>query len=109
MGTQLTFLPGCSAFSLPGAWPSTDSLEDPNANTPNEEPRCVVSDISSSEGIEPRSVSNAAGEGSWRNSVATYDDDSDDFYSFMEAQEVQHICVVDCHMLTFSSRMTTQR
>jgi len=109
MGTQLTFLPGCSAFSLPGAWPSTDSLEETvrllDANTPNEEPRCIVPDTSRSEAIEPRSVSNATGEGSLRNSVATYDDDSDDFYSFIEDQEVQQICVIDRHMLIYSSRM----
>jgi hypothetical protein len=80
MDSRLTVLPSSSAFSLPRAWPSTDSLEEtlslPNANPRNEEPR--YSDV----------VSNAAGERPLRNSVATDDDDSDDFYSFVEAQEV---------------------
>lgn len=101
MDTRLTCLPSSSAFSLPGAWPSIDSLEEtlslPNANPRNEEPQYIVPDISRTEGIKHR----CAVERSLRDSVATYDDDSDDFYSFIEAQEVQQICVVSYHMLTF--------
>lgn len=74
-----------SAFSLPGAWPSTDSFEEaldlPSADPPTEEPRSANF---RSESGKP------TGEISLRNSVATYDDDSDDFYSFVESQEVKH-------------------
>jgi hypothetical protein len=105
MGTRLAFSPNRSAFSLPGGWPSTESFEETLRlpNPPNEESRFIVSDISRHEGMNSRGVTNAApGEGSLRNSFATYDDDSDDFYSFVEAQEVcSELTLLGSHMLTF--------
>jgi hypothetical protein len=93
MDTLFVFSPSRSVFSLPGAWPSTDSLAEtlglPNANPPHQEPLSAVPAVSRSGEVKRRSVADATGPWSLRNSVASYDDDSDDFYSFVEAQEVK--------------------
>lgn len=98
MTSSIAFSSNNSAFSLPGAWPSTDSLqetlglENPN---PLQEPLCAGV-------LKRKSPHNATAQKSLRNSVASYDDDSDDFYSFVETQAVSQTCLHVFHTLTFS-------
>ena len=87
-----------SAFSLPGAWPSADSLQEilglHNPNPPIQEPLCAGA-------LKRKSLTDLTAQKSLRNSVASYDDDSDDFYSFVEAQEVSRTRLDAIHTLTF--------